>query len=95
MVMYLLARPTDKDDFVRFTGFIILAGTAPLLAGYLTTGLLTRELAIVSVLMLLPTLGGFTLGERLRGRLSGPQFQKALLMLFCLSGLNLIRKSLW
>jgi len=94
MVMYLLARRVDKDDFLRFTGFIIIAGTIPLTAGYLSTGLLTRELAIYSVLMIIPTLGGYALGERLRGRLDREQFQKVVLVVFCVMGLNLIRKAL-
>ncbi len=94
MVMYLLSRRVEKDDFLRFTGFIIIAGTIPLTAGYLSTGLLTRELAVYSVFMIVPTLAGYALGERLRGRLDREQFQKVVLVVFCVMGLNLIRKAL-
>lgn len=95
MVMYLYARRLDKNQFVAYTGFLILCGTVPLLLGYLTNGLLTRELAISSVLMIVPTLVGFSIGERLRRHLEGGQFQKMVLVIFCLMGLNLIRKALW
>ncbi len=95
MVMYLHARRIDKDEFVAFTGFLILCGTVPLTLGYLTNGLLTTDLALSSSLMIVPTLLGFSIGERLRAHLNGGQFQKMLLIIFCLMGLNLIRKAIW
>ncbi|OED37141.1 hypothetical protein AB833_24630 [Chromatiales bacterium (ex Bugula neritina AB1)] len=95
MVMYLQARRYDKNDFVAFTGFLIICGTVPLTLGYLGNGLLTRELAFGSALMILPTLLGFSIGEQLRAKLSGGQFQKALLVVFCLMGLNLIRRAVF
>ena len=94
MVMYLLARNNDKEDFVRFTGFLILCGSVPLVLGYISNGLLTVQLALVSGLMVVPTLLGFSVGERLRRRLNGDQFQKVVLCIFCLMGLNLIRRAL-
>lgn len=94
MVMYLQARHLDKNDFVAFTGFLILCGTVPLALGYLLNGLLTRELAFGSALMILPTIGGFAIGERLRERLNGKQFQRFVLVIFCIMGLNLIRRAL-
>jgi len=98
MVMYLLARHSDpgqseKDDFVRFTGFLILCGTVPLVAGYVGNGILTSQLAIVSALMILPTLIGFSIGERLRKNLDSTRFQKVVLGVFCLMGLNLVRRA--
>lgn len=93
MLMYLHSLRLDKDDFVAYTGFLILCGTVPLAVGYLTNGLLTRELAIGSVLMIIPTLVGFSVGEKMRSRLDAKQFQKMVLMVFCLMGLNLIRRA--
>lgn len=95
MVMYLHSRRLTKNDFVAFTGFLILCGTIPLAIGYLANGLLTRELAIGSALMILPTLAGFTIGERMRARLNGRQFQNFVLIVFCIMGLNLIRRALF
>lgn len=94
MVMYLHSRHLSKNDFVAFTGFLIMCGTLPLALGYLLNGLLTRELAMGSALMILPTLAGFTIGELMRSRLNGKQFQKFVLVVFCIMGLNLIRRAL-
>lgn len=90
MVVYLLARRVNKEDFVQFTGFIILCGTIPLALGYITTGLLNRETAIASALMILPTLAGLYVGRQLRNRINNEQFFRVLLIVFCLMGLNLI-----
>ena len=93
MVIYLLSIRCDKDDFVRFTGFMILCGTVPLTIGYIVNGLLDKTLAIASCMMIVPTLIGFSVGEYLRRYLGGQQFQNAVLVLFFLMGLNLIRRS--
>jgi len=92
MVIYLLSIRCDKEDFVRFTGFMILCGTVPLTIGYIVNGLLDKSLAIASGLMIIPTLLGFSVGEYLRRFLGGKQFQMAVLLLFFLMGLNLIRR---
>ncbi len=94
MVMYLVSSRCEKNDFVRYTGFIVLCGTIPLTVGYIIGGLLDRSLAIASVLMIAPTLLGFSIGEYLREFLGGQQFQRAVLIVFCLMGVNLIRRAL-
>ena len=93
MIIYLLSIRCDKEDFVRFIGFMILCGTVPLTIGYIVNGLLDKSLAIASCMMIIPTLIGFSIGERLRKYLGGRQFQIAVLVLFFLMGLNLIRRS--
>lgn len=93
MVIYLLSSKCDKEDFVRFTGFMILCGTVPLTIGYLLNGLMDKKLAIASLMMIVPTLIGFSIGEHLRRFVTGPQFQKAVLVMFFFMGLNLIRRS--
>ncbi len=93
MVVYLLSIKCDKEDFVRFTGFMIICGTVPLTIGYLLNGLMDKKLAIASLMMIVPTLLGFSIGEYLRRYLGGRQFQIAVLVLFFLMGLNLIRRS--
>jgi len=76
MVMYLLASRCSKEDFVRYTGFLILCGTIPLTMGYMRNGLLDKTIAIGSILMIVPTLAGFAIGEKIRHRLGAEQFQK-------------------
>ena len=93
MVMYLLSIRCDKEDFVRFTGFIIICGTVPLTLGYIVNGLLDKSLALASGLMIIPTFLGFSIGEFIRKFIGGQQFQKIVLIVFCLMGLNLIRRA--
>jgi len=95
MIMYLLARRPSNDQFVRFTGFLFLVGSAPLLLGYWESGLLTVQLCWISLLMVMPTLIGFSIGEKLRPFLNQSQFRILVLILFAAMGLNLIRKVLW
>lgn len=95
MVVYLHARKFTKDDFVAHSGFLIICGTVPLFLGYISNGILSMSLLTGSALMIIPTLLGFALGERLRNRLDLVQFNRVLLVIFCLSGLNLIRRGLF
>jgi uncharacterized membrane protein YfcA len=93
MVIYLLGRGSDKDDFIRFAGFIILVGTVPLTAGYWRAGLFDADIALTSTLMILPVLAGFSVGERLRSRMNAAWFRRGVLLFFCVMGLNLIRRA--
>lgn len=94
MVVYLLARRVSKEDFIQFTGFIIFFGTLPLTLGYINTGLLNRETALASGLMVVPVLVGLFFGRKLRNRINNEQFYKVLLVAFCLMGLHLIWRGL-
>lgn len=94
MVIYLLSRRVDKTDFVRATGLLIFLGGIPLCIGFWQAGLLSGDLAVLSLGMTVPTLIGFSLGEVIRRRLNGERFRTAVLVIFLLMGLNLIRKAL-
>ena len=93
MVVYFIARRLDKDDFVRASGVLLFIGSVPLCVGYLQNGLMTKELAIMSMAMIVPTLLGFSVGEAVRRRVNGARFQKLILCVFLVMGLNLIRRS--
>ena len=95
MVIYLTARRADKDEVVRASGLLILAGSIPLTTGYVLQGHMTQATAGVSALMVLPGLLGFTIGERLRRHLSPERFRTVLLVIFFGLGLNLLRRSLF
>lgn len=95
MVIYLTARQVPKEEFVRASGFLIVIGSLPLTASYIQLGHMTGPLAWVSLIMLVPTLLGFSLGERLRSRISAERFRVLLLYIFLLLGLNLIRRAIW
>jgi uncharacterized membrane protein YfcA len=93
LVIYLAARQTSKDDFVRATGLIFSIGSIPLAAGYFRAGLMTGEMISLSTLVLIPTFAGFWIGERLRHNMSEAAFKKIVLIVFFLMGLNLLRRA--
>ncbi|MEM7291818.1 MAG: sulfite exporter TauE/SafE family protein [Pseudomonadota bacterium] len=94
MVIYLLARRVDKDEFVRATGMMIFMGGIPLYLGFWHAGLLDDGVGWLSLGMVIPSLLGFTAGEFLRRKLDGDRFRTVVLAVFLLMGLNLIRKAL-
>jgi len=95
MAVYLAARQVGKDEFVRASGLLIFLGSLPLVIGYMFQGYLTRDLGLVSLVMLVPTFAGFAFGERLRNRFSEAGFKRMLLVIFTLIGLNLIRRAVF
>jgi len=95
MAVYLAARQVGKDEFVRASGLLIFLGSLPLGWGYLQQGHLDGRLMAMSLLALVPTFAGFSLGERLRGRLSETAFRRFLLLVFTAMALNLLRRALF
>ncbi len=94
MVTYLMARRVQKEAFVAATGVMIFAGTIPLIGGLWSNGVITGPTAGLSILMTIPALLGFTVGERLRRRLDADRFRTVVLVIFLIMGLNLIRRAL-
>ena len=95
MIIYFLSRRLDKDEFVRASSVLLLAGSIPLLIGYINNGLLDGPTATLSAILVIPTLLGFTLGELVRRRLGSEKFRTLVLILFLLMGLNLLRRALF
>lgn len=93
MAIYLGSRQVSKDEFVRACGLLIFLGSLPLIAGYLSNGLMTSKDLILSSAMLIPAMAGFALGESARARLSELSFKKLLLIVFTIMALNLLRKA--
>jgi len=94
VAIYLSMRRVDKDEMVRATGLMVFAGSLPLLAGYLTQNLLTPRLSLISLAMVIPTLLGFQVGERIRAHLSQEKFRGVFFVVFFILGLNLLRKAI-
>ena len=92
LVILLLAMRLEKTDYIRAFGFLLVIGAIPLLGGYVVNGLVTQELFLVSMIMVVPTLMGFAVGEKIRNKMDTSRYQKAVLVFFLLMGLNLIRK---
>jgi len=95
VVVYLLARRIGKDEFVRASGALFFVGSVPLLAGYMVNGQLAGAAGWFSAFMIVPTLIGFSIGEIIRRRLDGNQFRTAVLVMFVLMGLNLLRRAIF
>lgn len=95
VALYLAARGADKQEFVRGTGMLLLAGSIPLLWSYAREGFLTGPNFWLSVALLAPTFAGFALGERIRGHLSESAFRTVLLVFFAVMGLNMLRRAIW
>lgn len=95
MAMYLATKRVDKDEFIRATGFLISVGSIPLAIAYAQIGFLTGPLAGIGFAMLLPTLIGFSVGEYFRQRMSVETFRNAVLIVFVILGLNMIRRAIW
>lgn len=94
MVMYLAARDTPKDEFVRATGILITLGTIPLCIGFFQLGYFTGPLAGISLAMVIPAFLGFFIGEKIRSRLSQERFRRYLMTVFFLIGISLIWRAL-
>ena len=94
IVIFLTAKRTQKEEFIRATALLLLIGSVPLCVVYIREGFLTGPLAMMSAGLLVPTMLGLLIGERFRNRLSEKAFRNATLILFFLVGLNLLRRGI-
>lgn len=95
MVTYLMARRVEKDEFMQATGVMIFMGTLPLIYGFWQVGILTGPSAGLSLGLTIPAIVGFTIGEVIRRHLDAERFRTAVLVVFLLMGLNLLRRALF
>jgi len=93
LAIYLTARQVPKAEFVRATGLIFFMGSIPLAGGYIKAGFMTSEMATLSGYVLIPTFLGFWIGEKLRARMSEEVFKNAILFIFFIMALNLLRRA--
>ena len=93
--VYLSGRRVLKEEFVRAGGLFLSVGTVPLVLGALYKGLLPPPTFWASTLLCLPVVLGFAIGERLRKGFSEERFRQALLFVFFIMGLNLLRKAIF
>ena len=94
IIVYLGARRLPPEEFVETVGVLLFVGSVVLFAGYLANGMLDAATTAHSLLLTLPTLAGFALGESLRRRVSPARFRTLVLVFFLLMGLNLARRAL-
>ena len=94
ILIYLNARQLPKEQFVATAGVILLLGSSVLLVSYQASGILNYGLFLCSMLLIVPSLTGFAVGETMRRSISAQRFQRLLLWFFFLMGLNLMRRTL-
>ncbi len=94
LVIYLSALRLDKEAFVGTTGVLLFLGSTILAISYGVNELLTTREASLGLMLVIPALLGYMLGEKLHERLSGSAFRKTVLVFFLLMGLNLVRRSM-
>lgn len=73
---YLGALGLSKDDLIQALGLSFTVSTIALAVALTGTGVLGPKIAGVSLLALLPALGGMFVGGWVRGRVSEPVFRK-------------------
>lgn len=95
MTMYFVMLRLSKDMFVRTIGLVLFAGSIPLVLAYVENGILTAEVAPLSLLACVPGLAGMWVGQKIRGRIDQETFRKALLITLFVMGLNLIRRAVF
>ncbi|MFQ5617419.1 MAG: sulfite exporter TauE/SafE family protein [Rhodospirillales bacterium] len=95
MTMYFIMLRLSKDMFVRTIGLVWFAGSIPLVLAYVDNGILTAEVAPLSLLACVPGVAGMWVGQKIRDRINQETFRKALLVTLFVIGLNLIRRAVF
>ncbi len=94
IIVYLSATRVDKEEFVSTVGLLLLIGSITLFATYWNTSMITMELTRISAMLVIPSIVGFSVGEKLRKRVSNELFRKLMLWFFLLMGLNLLWRAI-
>lgn len=93
LILYLVALRLPKDVFVAAVALLFFVGSLPLFLGLVAHGILSPQQILLSALSSLPVVAGLVIGRRLRGHVSQALFEKALIVVLIVIGLNLIRKA--
>ncbi len=95
LIMYLVALRMEKDAFVTTIGLLFIVASTTLYTTLAFVGVITIENATASLIAALPVMLGVFVGTRLRNRIDQKVFERILLVVLVLIGLNLIRRALW
>ena len=93
IAILLLIRKANKDKFVGLTGLYIFVGSLGLFSTHYFFDLLDSETFIFSSLMIIPSIFGFLIGEKIRSFISEKFFEKLLLLFLLISSFNLLNES--
>jgi uncharacterized protein len=88
---YLAMRGTEKDTFIVVIAMVFL----PLHGNLVLLGVTTPQLLFLSALAALPVFAGMAAGTWLRSRFSQAVFERILLAVIVIAGINLIRRGVF
>lgn len=95
IVMFFLMLGMPKESFIRAVGLIWFAGSVPLILAYVDNGILNLDTTPLSVAACVPAMAGLGLGAAIRNRFDQHTFRNAVLLMFFVLGLNLVRRAVF
>jgi len=93
-VMYLQSLELDREQFVQAMGILFSVSTAALALALWWQGRLPSELGTLSILAVLPALGGMIVGRFVRQYLSEQRFRRVFFSCLLLLGIYIVISSL-
>ena len=94
VVVYLMGRNADKEEFISAVGYLFMVGSVGLIVALGTISVFTPQVAGQSLVTLAVALIGFGIGEYARGFVSTELFRKCVLVAFLVLGTRLVLVSL-
>lgn len=93
-ILYLQTLGFRRDVFVQALGITFVAITLALGASLTGRGLMTEDLALMSLTVLAPTGAGLALGQRYRHHILEERFKRIFFVALFVVGLDMLRRSL-
>jgi hypothetical protein len=93
-ILYLQTLGLRRDVFVQALGITFVAITLALGTSLTGRGLMTQDLALMSLTALVPTAAGLALGQRYRHHISEERFKRIFFVALFVIGLDMLRRSL-
>ncbi len=90
---YMMSLDLDPNRLVQAINLAVSLASVMLAIGLFSTGILTPTLVAVSILAVLPALGGVEIGSRLRKHIPAAQFRSVVLYVLFATGVLLLIRS--
>jgi uncharacterized membrane protein YfcA len=90
---YMMALDLDPNRMVQAINLAVMLASVCLAAGLFSAGVLTPELAVASLLAVLPALVGVEFGNRMRAHIPAAQFRSVVLYVLLGTGALLLLRS--
>ena len=90
IAVLLLIKKANKEQFVALTGLFIFVGSSGLFFTHYFFDLLDSQALIFSTLMIVPSILGFLIGEKIRSYISEELFETLLMFFLLIASTNLL-----